>query len=95
MISCRNGLGVLAAALGAAWLIAADPVQAGGAKSEAKEECRDVLADKGYDDVDIDKTKKRAGGDKVVVRGEAEQGGDSESVKCVYNTEQDKARVKN
>jgi hypothetical protein len=53
-----------------------------------------VLADKGYDDVDIDKTKKRDGGDKVVVRSETEQGAASESVKCVYNTEQEKARLK-
>jgi hypothetical protein len=30
-----------------------------------------------------------------VVKGQAEQGGDGESVKCVYNTDKDKARVKN
>jgi hypothetical protein len=95
MISPTKKLTVLAAALGAAWLMAASPAQAGGAKSEAKEECRDVLSDKGYDDIDIDKAKKRDGGDKVVVKGQAEQGGDSESVKCVYNTDKDKARVKN
>ena len=94
MILPTKKLTVFAAALGAAWLVAASPVQAAGAKSEAKEECRDVLSDKGYDDVDINKANKRDGGDKVVVKGQAEQGGDSESVKCVYNTDKDKARVK-
>jgi hypothetical protein len=30
-----------------------------------------------------------------VVKGQAEQGGDGKSVKCAYNTDKDKARVKN
>jgi hypothetical protein len=62
-------------------------------KGEAKEACEDKLSNKGYDDIDVDKAKKRDG--KVVVTGDAESSGDTDSVKCVYNTEQDKARIKN
>jgi hypothetical protein len=95
MRSCRDGLGgALAAALGTAtWLAAAGPAEAGGVRSDAREGCREELADQGYGDVEIDTARRRDGGERVMVRGEAEQGGDAEGVKCVYDTEQDKARV--
>src|SRR3954469_15729712 len=38
----------LAAALGVAWLAAGTPAHAEGAKGEAKEECKELLQDKGY-----------------------------------------------
>ncbi len=74
--------------------MAAEPVHAAGVKGGATEACEDKLADKGYDGVDVDKARKRDGGDKVVVTGQAESGGDTDSVKCVYNTEKEKTRIK-
>jgi hypothetical protein len=94
-VNSSKYLSICSALLGAAWLVSAEPVHAGGAKADATEACEDKLANKGYDDVDVDKARKRDGGDKVVVTGEAESGGDTDSVKCVYNTEKDKARIKN
>ena len=72
---------------------AGTPAYAAGAKSEAKEECTDLLQDKGYKGVDIDQAKKR-GDDKVAVQADANRKGSEHDVTCVYNEDTDKARIK-
>src|SRR4051794_41716815 len=73
MTTSRNGLRVLAAALGAAWLAAA-PVHAETAKGEAKQECKELLQDKGYKGVDVDQAK-RTGEDRTRVEADARKNG--------------------
>ena len=92
MTTSRNGLRVLAAALGAAWLAAA-PVHAETAKGEAKQECKELLQDKGYKGVDVDQAK-RTGEDRTRVEADARKNGNDRDVSCVYNSETDKAHIK-
>jgi hypothetical protein len=84
---------VLAAALGVAWLVTGTPAYAGGAKSDAKEACEDLLQDKGYKHVDTDQAKK-TGDDRVRVEADAKRHGNSRDVNCVYNSETEKAHIK-
>jgi hypothetical protein len=93
MTSFRKTFLVLGAVLGATWFAAGTPAYAAGAKSEAKEECTDLLQDKGYKGVDIDQAKKR-GDDKVAVQADANRKGSEHDVTCVYNENTDKARIK-
>jgi hypothetical protein len=92
MTTSRNGLRVLAAALGAAWLAAA-PVHAETAKGEAKQECKELLQDKGYKGVDVDQAK-RTGEDRTRVEADARKNGNDRDVSCVYNSETGNAHIK-
>src|SRR5690242_5783819 len=58
MTSSRNKLCVLAMSLGVAWLATGLPAYAESAKGEAKEECKQLLQDKGYKGVDVDSAKR-------------------------------------
>ena len=92
MTTSRNGLRVLAAALGAAWLAAA-PVHAETAKGEAKQECKELLQDKGYKGVDVDQAK-RTGEDRTRVEADARKNGNDRDVSCVYNQDTGNAHIK-
>jgi hypothetical protein len=83
----------LAAALGVAWLAAGTPAHAGSEKGEAKEECKELLQDKGYKGVDVDQAKK-TGEDRTRVEADARKNGNDRDVSCVYNSETDKAHIK-
>jgi hypothetical protein len=85
---------MLAASLGVVWLSTGIPAAyAGGAKSDAKEACQDLLQDKGYKHVDTDQAKK-TGDDRVRVEADAKRNGNNRDVNCVYNSETDKAHIK-
>lgn len=92
MTTSWNGLRVLAAALAAAWLAAA-PVHAETAKGEAKQECKELLKDKGYKGVDVDQAK-RTGEDRTRVEADARKNGNDRDVSCVYNSETGNAHIK-
>jgi hypothetical protein len=93
MARSRNGLCVLAAALGVAWLATGTPAHAGSTKGEAKQECKELLQDKGYKGVDVDQAK-RTGEDRTRVEADARKNGNDRDVSCVYNSETDKAHIK-
>src|SRR5690242_12170556 len=94
MTTTRNGLRVLAAALGAAaWLAVGVPVHAETAKGEAKQECKELLQDKGYKGVDVDQAK-RTGEDRTRVEADATKNGNDRDVSCVYNSEAGNAHIK-
>jgi len=78
---------------GVAWLAAGTPAHAEGAKGEAKEECKELLQDKGYKGVDVDQAKK-TGEDRTRVEADARKNGNDRDVSCVYNSETDKAHIK-
>ena len=83
----------MAASLGVAWLAAGLPAHAEGAKGEAKEECSELLKDKGSKGVDVD-SAKRTGEDRTRVEADARRNGNDRDVSCVYNSETDKAHIK-
>ena len=83
----------LAAALGVAWLAAGTPAHAEGAKGEAKEECKELLQDKGYKGVDVGQAKK-TGEDRTRVEADARKNGNDRDVSCVYNSETGNAHIK-
>jgi hypothetical protein len=93
MASFREGTLVLGAALCAAWLATGTPAHAAGAKGEAKEECKELLQDKGYKGVDVDQAK-RTGGDRTRVEADARRNGNDRDVSCVYNSETGKAHIR-
>jgi hypothetical protein len=93
MASFRKGMLALGAALCAAWLVTGTPAHAAGAKGEAKEECKELLRDKGYKGVDVDQAK-RTGEDRTRVEADATRHGNDRDVSCVYNSETDKAHIK-
>jgi hypothetical protein len=93
MASLRNKPFVLAAALGVAWLVAGTPAHAESSKGEAKQECKELLQDKGYKGVDVDQAK-RTGEDRTRVEADAKRNGNDRDVSCVYNSETDKAHIK-
>lgn len=85
---------VLATALSAAWLLAADPVQAGGAKRDAREACADKMDNRNFNNTDVGDVSKNKKGN-VVVEADATRRGNDRSVECVYNPETEKARIRN
>ena len=91
MTPSRNKLCVLVAALGAVWLAA--PAHAENAKGEAKQECKELLQDKGYKGVDVDQAK-RTGEDRTRVEADARKNGNDRDVSCVYNSETGNAHIK-
>jgi hypothetical protein len=91
--SSRNKLCVLATALGVAWLVTGAPAHAAGEKGEAKQECKQLLQDKGYKGVDVDQAK-RTGEDRTRVEADATRNGNDRDVSCVYNSETDQAHIK-
>jgi len=93
MTSHSRKMTMLAAALGAAWLVTGTPALAGGAKGEAKEACEELLQDKGYKHVDTDQAKK-TGDHRVRVEADAKRHGNSRDVNCVYNSKSEKAHIK-
>ena len=93
MTPSRNKLCVLAMSLGVAWLATGLPAHAESAKGEAKEECKELLQDKGYKGVDVD-SAKRTGEDRTRVEADARRNGNDRDVSCVYNSETDKAHIK-
>ena len=84
---------VLAAALGAAWLVAAAPTHAAGDKADAREACKDMMGDRGMKNVDVDDVHKNKKGN-VVVEADATKRGNDRSVDCVYNPDTENARIK-
>lgn len=94
MATIRNGMLVLAAAAGSAWLLAADPAQAGGARKDAREACADKMDDRNFNNADVDDVRKNKKGN-VVVEADARRRGNDRSVECVYNPETEKARIRN
>ena len=93
MTPLRNKACALAAALGVAWLATGLPAHAGSAKGEAKEECKELLQDKGYKGVDVDHAK-RTGEDRTRVEADARKNGNDRDVSCVYNSETGNAHIK-
>jgi hypothetical protein len=93
MVSSRNKMCALAAALGVTWLVAGTPAHAESAKGEAKQECKELLQDKGYKGVDVDQAK-RTGEDRTRVEADARKNGNDRDVNCVYNSETGKAHIK-
>ena len=93
MASSRNKVCALAVTLGVAWLAAGTPAHAASQKGEAKEECKELLQDKGYKGVDVDQAK-RTGEDRTRVEADARRNGNDRDVSCVYNSETGKAHIK-
>ena len=92
MMPSRRSLPVVAAALGAVWLVTASPTHAGGAKSDGRNACREMMDDRNFNDVDVDKTRKNKRGN-VVVEMDATCHGNDRSVDCVYNPNSGNTRV--
>ena len=88
----RLSAGALAL-LGIAWLAAAEPARAEGAKSDAREACEELMEDRNFKDVDVQDVDKKKG-DRVIVESEATRRGNDRSVDCVYNAEKDKAFIR-
>ena len=93
MTSTRGTILVLGVVLGAACFAPGVPAHAESAKGEAKEECKELLQDKGYKGVDVDQAK-RTGEDRTRVEADAKRNGNDRDVSCVYNSETDKAHIK-
>ena len=93
MTPLRNKVCALAASLAVAWLATGLPAHAESAKGEAKEECKELLQDKGYKGVDVDQAK-RTGEDRTRVEADARRNGNDRDVSCVYNSETGKAHIK-
>jgi hypothetical protein len=83
----------LAAAVGAAWLMAAVPAYAAGDKADARDACKDLMGDRNMKNVDVDDVHKNKKGN-VVVEADATKRGNDRSVDCVYNPDSDKARIR-
>ena len=83
----------LSIVLSAACFAAGVPTHAESTKGEAKEECKELLRDKGYKGVDVDQAK-RTGEDRTRVEADARKNGNDRDVSCVYNSETDKAHIK-
>ena len=93
MASTRSTILGLGVVLGAACFAPGVPAHAESAKNEAKEECKELLQDKGYKGVDVDQAK-RTGEDRTRVEADARKNGNDRDVSCVYNSETDKAHIK-
>jgi hypothetical protein len=83
----------LAAALGVVWLVTGTPAHADSPKGEARQECKELLQDKGYKGVDVD-SAKRTGEDRTRVEADARKNGNDRDVSCVYNSETGNAHIK-
>jgi hypothetical protein len=83
----------LAAAVSAAWLMAAVPAHAAGDKADAREACKDMMGDRGMKNVDVDDVSKNKKGN-VVVEADATKRGNDRSVDCVYNPDTENVRIK-
>ncbi len=93
MSSSRRIGPVLAAALGAAWLVTPAPTHAAGDKADAREVCKDMMGDRGMKNVEVDDVSKNKKGN-VVVEADATRRGNDRSVDCVYNPDTENARIK-
>ena len=93
MILSHRSLPVIAAALGAAWLLTISPAHAGGAKSDGRDACREMMDDRNFNNVDVDETRKNKRGN-VVVEMDATRRGNDRSVDCVYNPDSGKTRIR-
>src|SRR3954447_23195940 len=83
----------LAAAVRGARPPTGTPAHAESAKGEAKEECKELLQDKGYKGVDVNQAK-RTGGDRTRVEADARKNGNDRDVSCVYNQDTGQAHIK-
>jgi hypothetical protein len=92
-ISCAA---YVAAALGALWLAGATPADAAEEQvaQQAREECRELLREQGFRDIDFDDMRLRDEGETVVIEVEAErQGNQQRQLRCVYDVEDEDARL--
>jgi hypothetical protein len=93
MMPSRRSLPVVAAALGAVWLVTASPAHSGGAKSDGRNERREMMDDRNFNDVDVDKTRKNKRAN-VVVEMDATRHGNDRNVDCVYNPDIGNTRIR-
>ena len=80
---------VLAAALGAAWLVGASLAWADD-ESDAKSACKQIAENRDWDDTKAKVSKE--GDDRVVVTMTGEREGEDRQRRCVYDTSSKEAR---
>ena len=93
VITC--GASVCAVALGIPWLAGATPAGAAEERvaQQAREECRELLREQGFRDIDFDDMRLRDEGETVVIEVEAERRDNQRQLRCVYDIEEEDARL--
>ena len=85
-----------AAAHGTMLLASAGPAHAAEEQvaQQAREECRELLREQGFRDIDFDDMRLRDEGETVVIEVEAErQGNQQRQLRCVFDVEEEDARL--
>lgn len=92
----RRASFVVAGALSTLWLLGGQTAFAAEEQIEkqAREECRELLREGGFEDIDFDDMRSRDDGDTLVIEVEAEaKGGEESEQRCVYDVKDEKARL--
>ncbi len=86
-------------ALGALWVADAGPARAQDDKEEAaqraREACRELLREEGFEDIDLDDMRRRDEGATIVFEVTAESERDERELRCVYDRDEEEAQLDN